>query len=160
MSVLYIVQGFLGAGKTTWSKVFAQSSGAVRLNADEWCMSNFAEAEWTRDWDGCFSKSIVFLWEETEHRLSAGEDVILDFGFWSRASRDDARDKARRWQAELRHYYLVAPDEVLIERVSRRGDEIARRNVENFHKLKACFEPPAADENAIIVDTAAASVNH
>lgn len=153
MSVLYIVQGFLGAGKTTWSTEFARKAKATRLNADEYCAANFPQAQLDTDWDNCFAKAVSTLWDDAGERLKRGEDVILDFGFWTKESRDHARGKALDWKVELQLYFVTAPDEVLIERIGRRGGEIARRNIANFQHYKTFFEAPSPAENAIVIDT-------
>jgi predicted kinase len=88
--------------------------------------------------------------------LERGVDVILDFGFWSRRSRDEARALARASGAETRLYAVVCDDDVALARCLARNaaggwsfviDEAA------LDALRAKFEPVAPDEAHEPVDT-------
>lgn len=149
---LHIVQGFLGAGKTTYSKTLADETAAVRLNADEYCEENFSESE-LADWDRCFSASIDALWLKAEEELKTGNSVVLDFGFWDRTSRDHARAQAERLDVPLVHVFVTAPDEVLKARIARRSGPVAEDNLRKFEDLKRYFEPPHEDEKAVVIDS-------
>jgi len=151
LTILYIIQGFLGAGKTTYSKGLVQKTGAVRLNGDEWCDAHFPEEKLSKEWDTCFAEAIKTLWAEAEQLLANGKSVILDFGFWSRESRDYARAKANDLGVACELHYVFAPDEVLLERIGKRSGGIAESNVKNFTATKLYFEEPAADEQAILI---------
>ena len=50
-----------------------------------------------------------------------GLDVALEFGFFSRAERDQAREVARQAGAEPRLVFLDPPMDVLAERLERRN---------------------------------------
>jgi predicted kinase len=147
--ILKIVQGFMGAGKTTYSKWLASQTGELRLNADEYCETNFSKEDLEENWDSCFSQAISNLYVEAENQLRAGNNVILDFGFWNRKSRDFARDLAHRTGADFQHLYLDTPDDMLLDRIKMRSGVIADRNFQNFYKLKDLFEEPMADECAV-----------
>lgn len=157
---LIIVQGFIGAGKTTYSKKLSEDLSAVRLNGDEYCEAHFTTEELEADWDKCFSQAITSLWCEAEQTLKGGHDVILDFGFWDRKSRDYARSMAYQWNVEFEHIYLDTPDNVLLERLSKRSGAIAENNIKNFDKLKTGFEQPADDENHIAIKSQNIDVAH
>lgn len=149
---MHLIQGFLGAGKTTFSKRLVDEKGIRRLNADEWVEENFSAAEQAADWDACFSHAVNQIWSEAAALTAAGEDVILDIGFWSRTSRDDARQRAREMGAAVTLHHVVAPDEVLRERLRLRRGVIAESNLRNFDSLKSHYEPPGADEHAVVVN--------
>ena len=54
-----------------------------------------------------FERIVRLIWEMTEQMIASEQVVILDFGFWSRASRDEARDRARAMNANVKLYYLI-----------------------------------------------------
>ena len=155
MATLTIVHGFLGAGKSTFSKQLAQKTGAVRLNADEYCETHFTAKQLEFDWNTCFSQSVILLWHQTEIFIAEGRDVILDFGFWGFQSREDARQRATAMGAGFQHYYVHAPQAVLLRRIALRGGPVAEANLKNFDSLWQGFEEPRPTENAIPVPTAA-----
>lgn len=152
MCVLYIIQGFLGAGKTTYSKNLSQKLNVTRLNADEWCEENFLPEKLSNEWDACFSEAIKTLWKQAEKFLKNKNSVILDFGFWSKESRDYARSRAKELNVEIQHHYVFAPDQILLERIKKRSGAIAENNVLNFIKIKRSFEEPTEDECAILIE--------
>lgn len=151
MPTLSIIHGFIASGKTTFSKKLAQETGALRLNADEWVAAHFMLEEQMNDWGGCFSKSVLEIWDRTEILLHNGKDVILDIGFWDKKSRDNARKKAQELNSDFKHYYIFAPDHILLERMKERTGPIAEKNLRDFTKIKALFQPPEDDEKAIII---------
>jgi predicted kinase len=148
---VYLMHGFIGAGKSTFARQISADTGAARLNADEYVAAHFTQPQQTADWDACFSASIDALWHKTTALTAAGQDVILDFGFWTYASRADARARIAEMGAQSVHYYINTPEDIILARLAAREGEIARRNVENFNALKKMFEPPAADEAAIYI---------
>lgn len=150
-ATLYIIQGFLGAGKTTFSKRLALKTGAVHLNPDEVCVSLFRREEYERNWDECFRKTLDLLWQKAEEHLKAGKDVIFDAGFWDRKSRDDAKSFARKCDCRCVHCYICVPDEVAKERLSLRKGRIAENNAANFENIKKSFVPPEPDEQAVVI---------
>ncbi|HYD18104.1 MAG TPA: ATP-binding protein [Patescibacteria group bacterium] len=149
--VIYIVQGFLAAGKTTYSKQLAAKTGALRLNADEYCAGNFTQGQLDADWESCFAAAVAALWQVAEAQVKSGNSVILDFGFWDRASRDHARARAAEWKAKASLVYLDVPADVLLERLKTRTSAVAERNRANFHEIKKHFQPPQPDEHAVVI---------
>ena len=143
---LTIIQGFIGSGKTTYSKKLSLDTGAIRLNGDEYCDAHFPIEKLETDWDQCFSEAITQLWLQAENILRDSKSVILDFGFWDRKSRDYARSIARKLDVDFQHIYINTKDEIIKDRLALRSGEIAKRNLRNFEDLKKYFEEPSSDE--------------
>lgn len=148
---LTIIQGFIGVGKTTYSKALSRRTGAIRLNGDEYCDTHFTIKELETNWDECFSGAITQLWLEAEKLLCRGQSVILDFGFWDKESRDHARSVAQRLDVNFKHIYLNTDENIIMERLALRSGEIARRNLDNFKEFKENFEEPEDDEVHTII---------
>lgn len=150
---LYLIQGFIGAGKTTFSKKLSLESGAIHLNPDEAVTKLYSKDEYMQNWDECFENTVHALWEKTKEYLNKGNDVIFDMGFWYRKDRDFARQIARECNANCLLYYLYVPDNILKERiVADRPPEWAERHLQNFDKSKSRFEVPKPDEDAITIN--------
>jgi predicted kinase len=152
MPTLYIIQGFLGAGKTTYSKKLAEEVQAIRLNGDEWCENHFSSQQLDENWNLCFSKAIETLWEEAENNLRNGKSVILDFGFWTKESRDFAISKAMELKVQTEHHYIYAPDNILLERLRHRKGSVAEKNLNSFSELKKYFEIPSNEEQVTLIE--------
>ncbi len=151
MATLHIIQGFLGAGKSTFSRQLATQTNALHLNPDDWCMRLFKPEEYESQWEKCFAQTLEILWQKTEEALKSGQDVIFDCGFWNRESRDFAKSQAQKFGADYKHYYIYAPDKILKQRIAQRTGKIAEHNLAHFDEIKLLFAEPQEDEDAILI---------
>jgi len=107
--VLYAFCGLPGAGKTTVAKELEESTGAVRLNVDEWVAAlgvDFFDFEFRL-------KLEARLYEHGLALLKLGQSIILEDGFWSRDERDRHREVAHKLGAAIQiHYFDVPLDEL------------------------------------------------
>ena len=148
----YLICGFLGAGKTTYSKKLASTTNAIHLNADEWCMKLFAKDEYEKNWEACFLKTMEHLWARAKEYAQQQKSVIFDIGFWNKPSRTEAKEKASRMGFLPVIHYVYAPDNILKERISKRQGAIAVHNLKHFDEIKQLFEEPDETENYIKID--------
>jgi predicted kinase len=81
--------------------------------------------------------------------LALGCNVVLDWGFWSRAERADYRARAEGLSARVRVIFLDATTDMLWSRISQRAESasgtlaISRAELDQW---AAIFEPPTAEE--------------
>src|SRR5262249_49116093 len=61
------------------------------------------------------------LWALSQELLAQGQSVILEWGHWGRAERDQKRLRARALGVGVELHYLDVPLEALIARVERRN---------------------------------------
>lgn len=154
-ATLHLVCGFLGAGKTTFATALATRVGAVRLSVDELYLKLFADGP-TYELDAAALDRLLGVLNELWPQIAAsGCDVVLDFGFWRRALRDEVRARASELSVATRLYWLRCPDDIALARCLRRNGEPGAFliSAEGYRALAARFEPPAADEPHEIVDT-------
>jgi len=156
MATLHLMVGLPCSGKTTAARALATQYSALRLTTDEWHISlfgdDFSEAD---DPDHSrhnarHSKLEALLWELATQSLARGTSVILDFGFWTKAERDEFRRRARDLGVDFRIHFADAPEAVLLERLAARN---AERPPGTFHIREAemrqwfdIFERPTRDE--------------
>ena len=114
---LVLICGLPASGKTTLARDLARKIPAVRLNKDDWT------AQLGHDvWDDEFRLRIeAQLWALTQELLAQGQSVILEWGHWGRAERDEKRLGARALGVKVELHYLDAPLEELIARAERRN---------------------------------------
>jgi predicted kinase len=145
---LIIICGLPGAGKTTLATELQNQLQAVRLSADEWMTSlsiNLYE-EQIRD------RIEALQWKVGKELLVLGLTVIVEWGTWARAERDELRIEAHGLGALVDLYYLSAPPDVLFDRIQQRDTEsppITRDALENWAKL---FQAPSSEELALYDD--------
>jgi predicted kinase len=109
MATAHLLFGFLGSGKTTLAKELEGRHRALRFTPDEWMARLFSE-----DPDVAIFKekeaAILDLLEPMWMRcLHLGVDVVLDYGFWSRAERDHVRKLVESAGAQCFSTVLNAP---------------------------------------------------
>jgi predicted kinase len=153
MATLHLMVGLPGSGKTTRARALAASTGAIRLTPDDWHTALYGNDMHHPDHDRIHDTIERLMWQLAEDLLKRDIDVILDFGFWSRAERDDFRDRARSLGVACRIDYAELSSDVLAERVRVRNAS-ARQGVfvigpDALAAWATLFEPPDADELAL-----------
>ena len=152
--VVYLICGFIGAGKTTFAKKLEEKTGAVRITKDEWSIRFIGNdpmiggyAEWDSKIIG-LSRHVAFYLAEK------GVDVIIDEGFWAKEERDEMKRKVGAAGAKAVMYYVETPIETIRERVVGRNDnltkdsfKISREMLDNYLRY---WQPPSEDEDYIL----------
>jgi predicted kinase len=143
---LVLMCGLPASGKTTLAREIADAYGAVRLNPDEW-----ESALGVDPFDEGFQARLeAEFWELTQRLLVLGTSVVLEWGFWARAERDEKRETARTLGVAVELRFLDAPHEELVRRVAARhaggGIAITESHMERY---RALFQPPTEDELAL-----------
>jgi predicted kinase len=143
---LVLICGLPASGKTTLARQLARKVPAIRLDKDQWT------TQLGRDvWDDEFRVRLECqLWALTQELLAQGQSVILEWGHWARAERDEKRLGARALGVGVELHYLEAPLEKLIERAERRtasGEWRASPMTRaHFEQWATIFEPPDEEE--------------
>jgi predicted kinase len=150
MATAHLLFGFLGSGKTTLARELEERHRAIRFTPDEWMARLFGE-----DPDVAIFKekqAIIFaLLEPMWLRcLRLGVDVVLDYGFWSRAERDHVRELVISSGSQVLLYNVECSAEEAWRRVSARNRQ-AHRSLyiapATFDLLKGRVEPLQSDES-------------
>lgn len=142
---LIIMCGLPGSGKTTRAKALERELHAVRFSPDEW-MDALAVHLYDEDKR---SKVEGLQWRLCQELLMHGLTVIIEWGTWGKSERDVLRLRAREVGAAVELHYLCAPEDVLFERIQKRGREnppIERQDVSRWFEI---FQVPAPEEMAL-----------
>ena len=86
---VYLICGFIGAGKTTFAKKLEEKTGAVRITKDEWSIrliGNDPTINGYAEWD---TKIIGLSTDIAFQLVEKGIDVIIDHGFGAKEERDE-----------------------------------------------------------------------
>jgi predicted kinase len=148
VATLFLFCGLPGSGTSTVARVLSEDDGAIVLSPDAWLHAL------GHDWRDVVARERVqaLQWDHAQELLSREQSVILEFGFWTRAERDEKRARARELGHRVELWFLDDDLEVLWARVERRNAEggadarpVARAE---FDAWAASFEAPDADELA------------
>ncbi len=144
-----LICGLPASGKSTLARELAPKIQAVRLDKDEWATQLGADL-----WDDEFRVRLEHqLWLLSLDLLARGQSVILEWGHWARAERDEKRLGARALGVGVELHYLDVPLDELIERAARRNvsgewtaSPITRSHLETWATI---FQPP--DETEVLL---------
>ena len=139
-----------GAGKTTYAK---------RLEREGWTRLSFEVEFWARGITTMPSADVVAevaadLKARVLRDVAAGNDVVLDFGFWFRRQRDEFRALLAPQSIVPETVYIATSLEVILSRVGDRHGTRAddwplteQSAIEYFQS----FEPPTPEEGPLKV---------
>ena len=164
MATLHLIHGFVGAGKTTFSKRLENELNAIRFTPDEWMVALYSSNAPAEDFEQLEERIKGLIWKLTERALQLGIDVILDFGFWKRGDRDQARERGRRLNVSLKLYDVQCPEEDITARVLKRTEQMPEGALyidENaIEEFKRRFEPLDRNwEDSILVTSVQSAEN-
>jgi predicted kinase len=150
MPTLHLIVGLPCAGKTTLARQLEQQHHALRLTPDEWHIALFGNDLADPAHDARHTTVEALMWGVAARALALGTNVILDFGFWARAERDDFRARAARLGAACVVHALVLPKAELLARLEARNAALPPGTFyispTYMHQWYAIFQPPSADE--------------
>ena len=149
MSIVHLICGPVGAGKTTFGRAFAAEREALFFCVDEWMATLYmmdAPTPLTLEWalprtQRCDQQ----IWSVAQQALALGTDVILELGFFKKEQRTRMRDLAASAGFPVELHVLDVPRDVRRERVRLRNQGSATYTVEvddaMFEWAEAYYEP-------------------
>jgi predicted kinase len=151
MALLTLICGLPGSGKSTLAGRLAAETGALWISADAW-IDRAADARSEQDQIRDALEGIIV--DHSMELLARGIDVILDFGFWSRAERAALAARAERAGARFRLIFCEAPIDELVNRVLARnplaGDHL-QISEDELRRWEDFWEPPTPEERSMSV---------
>ena len=155
MSKVIMTCGLVCCGKSTYARKIQAQSNAVILSVDDITLTMFPDGAGDMH-DLYVMLAEKYLLELSLQILQTGADVILDWGLWTKNTRNRIRSfyaSHNAIQTEL-HYLRINPEE-WNRRISKRNaaGELAYYVDEGLlEKSRALFEEPSEDEVDVLVD--------
>jgi len=144
MSLIYLMHGFIGSGKTTRAKELEREHGALRITPDEWMAELFGDdppADKFRHYQDVLCRRLEPIW--TAH-ARLGANVVLDFGFWSVESRSEMEAYLRAKDLDFEWVVMgTSLDECRRRNAARNASDARTLNITDatFDLLASRFEP-------------------
>ena len=142
--------GLAASGKTTFAKKVAAETGAIRLTLDERMIQKTTLTIYDDEYGRLVTIEKELMWQEAQHLLDTGHNVILDWSLWSRRARLKWSQMVIASGHEYLIVYLDIPLALLKQRLVTRNaanapltHAISIVELERFSKI---FEPPLAEE--------------
>ncbi len=152
MAKVFLICGKICCGKSTYAKRLCTENKAVLLSVDEIMLAVFGLYAGDKH-DEYTEKIQKYLLEKSVEIIRGGINVVLDWGFWSKAKRSAAREFYTLRDIECEFCYLDVSDEVWNERIAHRnqlvlkGEDVAYIIDQNLaEKFAGLFEPPSESE--------------
>jgi predicted kinase len=127
MPKVHLVEGPVGAGKSTYSAALVLRTNGVHIALDEWFAALFSPDRPASDVVPWYiqrkERLLALIWSHSRRILASGADVILELGLIQRQSRLTFGRQIQDEGFDLAVHVLDAPLEVRRERVRRRNAE-------------------------------------
>ena len=147
MAKVVALCGKLCAGKSTLARKLRDELTAVILNSDELTLAL------PFDHDATYPVVKPYLMQKAVEIVRAGANVVLDFGFWSRADREDAKAFFAAAGIELEWRYVAVTDEGWRRNLALRNAAVLRGEINAYYvdeglaqKCLRLFEEPFPGE--------------
>lgn len=156
MAKVMLICGKLCSGKSRYCRKLMESSPALLLSVDEITERIFDKDLGERH-DEVSGKIQSYLFDKAAEAVMAGADVILDWGFWTRAGRREAADFFSERKIQAQWHYIDVSDEVWQESIARRNAAVLAGEDGSYYvddglleKLTRLFEPPEPGEMDVV----------
>lgn len=154
-TVLHMVCGKIGAGKSTLSQRLAAQPQTVLISEDAWLARLYPnEIQSIADYVRCAGRLREAMAGHIAALLAAGMSVVLDFPSNTIAARAWARSVFEQAGASHALHYLDVPDEVCKARLRARnasGEHPFETTDAQFDQITSHFVAPTAEEGYRVV---------
>lgn len=127
MPQVHLIEGPVGAGKSTFSSALAARTQGVHIALDEWFAALFSPDRPGGDFVPWYierkERLLGLIWNHSRRILGSGQVVILELGLIQREHRIEFCRKIKAESFQLVVHVLDAPFEIRRERVRRRNTE-------------------------------------
>lgn len=152
MPKVTLICGKICSGKSTYADLLCRRDRAVLLSIDEIMLSIFGQH--CGDMHDEYADRVrKYLLDKSLELVRNGIDVVLDWGFWTKTSRDATRKFYSERNIDCEFHCIDIRDEVWQARLKKRNDAVTSGEMlayfvdENLAaKFESRFEMPADDE--------------
>ena len=127
MPKVHLIEGPVGAGKSTYASTLVGRTNGIHVALDEWFAALFSPDRPASDVVPWYvqrkERLLALIWNHSRRILASGTDVILELGLIQRHSRVAFGRQVQDEGFELSVHVLDAPLEIRRERVRRRNAE-------------------------------------
>jgi len=124
-ATIYLVEGPVGAGKSTYAAQLGVQHSAPRFNLDEWVVTLFSADRPETDFMSWYAerknRCIEQIWNLSTDLIVSEQSAVLELGLVQRQDREEFYKRVDDMGFPLLVYVLDAPKQVRKKRVSERN---------------------------------------
>lgn len=157
MGKIVLLCGKVCSGKSTYANRIRDKYNAVILSCDELMLSLFKE-QLGEGHEQILKKTQSYLYRLAERIARTGTTVILDFGFWSCAERQEIRDIFRHKNIATELHYVKVSPEAWLKNIKKRNEDAKSRQENSYYideNMKRLFDirfqEPAESEIDVLI---------
>lgn len=151
--------GKICSGKSTLAQKLRLEYKAVILSVDDITLALLGQDSGDK-LDGYVEKLKAYFFEKSVEITETGTNVILEWGFWTKAERDQARKYYTDRGIAFEFHYIDISDEEWERRLKKRNAEVTAGRTSAYYvddglkaKFASMFEPPDESETDVIINT-------
>jgi predicted kinase len=130
MPTVYLIEGPVGAGKSTYAEQFSVQLRAPHLNLDEWMVTLFSPDRPNTEFMPWYAerkrRTIEQIWRVACSLLDTDTSVLLELGLVQQRDREDFYRRVDGTDYDLKVHVLEVPKEVRYQRVQKRNVDQTR----------------------------------
>ncbi len=147
---------FLICGKTTYAEKLCSENNAVLLSVDEITLALFGQHCGDKH-DEYVERTEKYLLNKSLELIQNNINVVLDWGFWTKAERLAVKEFFESRGIEYALYYIDINDEIWQYRLNKRNNAVLAEETSAYYvdnnlaaKFASIFEAPSEDEIDVI----------
>lgn len=152
MAKAFLICGKICCGKSTYAYHLRDENKGILLSVDELMLALFGP--YSGDNHDLYTKKIQeYLLEKSVEIIQSGHHIILDWGFWTKDSRIQAKEFYQSWNVEYEFHFIDINDNEWKTRIAQRNHAVLAGKAaaypvdENLAaKFEDLFELPSEDE--------------
>ena len=160
MSKIFLMCGKICSGKSTYARKLREQYKAAVLSVDEITLALF-DGNAGDKLDDYVARTEKYLYGKSIELLESGINVVLDWGFWTKRERDEAREFYGSRGIDYEFIYIGISEAEWRLRLKKRNNAVLAGEISAYYvdegllrKAESLFEEPSAEEKGICFPSA------
>ncbi|MEE0980684.1 MAG: ATP-binding protein [Acutalibacteraceae bacterium] len=155
MAKVFLICGKICCGKTTYAQRLCKENNAVLLSVDEITLALFGQHCGDKH-DEHVERTKKYLLNKSLELIQKDINVVLDWGFWTKAERKNLKEFYKSRDIEHELHYIEISDETWKYRLNKRNNAVLAEETSAYYvddnlaeKFASIFEVPDEVETDI-----------
>lgn len=156
MSKVFLICGKICCGKTTYAEKLCAENNAILLSIDEVTLALFGQHCGDKH-DEYVARTEKYLLNKSLEFIQKDINVVLDWGFWTKAERLAVKEFYKSRGIEYELHYIDLNDVIWKHRLIKRNSAVLAKETSAYYvddnlaaKFASIFEVPGEDEIDVI----------